>query len=136
MIVRGPKSGFHKTIPLRRNLRRESTLAERLFWSKVASQQFLSLKFRRQHGIGNFIVDFYCPEKKLIVEIDGDSHATSAGLENDQQRTTHLQSFGYTIVRYDNRDIISNISGVFEDLTRKVGLLCPPLTLPLTRGRK
>ena len=68
-------------------------------------------------------MDCYCPEKKLIVEIDGDSHATSAGLENDQQRTTHLQSFGYTIVRYDNRDIISNISGVFEDLTRKVGLL-------------
>ena len=61
MQVRGPKSGFRKTINFRRELRRNPTPAEKLFWSNVANRQFNNLKFRKQHGIGPYIVDFYCP---------------------------------------------------------------------------
>ena len=120
MEVRGPKSGFRRTIPLRQQLRHETTPAENMFWVKVANRQFFNLKFRRQHGVGKYIVDFYCSEKKLIIEIDGDSHAIENGLEDDRKRTEYLESFGYHVIRYQNRDIIDNIDGVFEDLTLKL----------------
>lgn len=123
MRVRGPKSGFRRTISLRRNLRREMTPAERLFWSKVASRQFYNLKFRKQQGIGPYIADFSCPEKKTIVEIDGDSHAGEQNEKNDKNRTEYLESFGYKVIRYQNADVLNNIDGVFEDLLRKLNLL-------------
>ena len=123
MKVRGPKSGFRKTIPLRRSLRRDTTPAEKLFWSKVAQKQFLNLKFRRQHGIGNYVVDFYCPEKKLIIEIDGDTHAVGTGAELDKERTFYLETLGYKVVRYANRAVMFNVEGVFQDLVRRLNLL-------------
>ena len=123
MKVRGPKSGFRKTIIYRRELRHNTTPAEKLFWSKVANRAFQNLKFRKQHGIGPYVVDFYCAEKKLIVEIDGDSHATDRDIENDQERTKYLVGLSYEIVRYQNRDVINNVEGVFEDLARKINLL-------------
>ena len=123
MRVRGPKSGFRKTIPLRRDLRHNTTFAEQIFWPRVAGQQFAGLKFRRQHGIGNSIVDFYCPGKKLIVEIDGDTHAERQIQQEDKERTAYLESLGYTVIRYNNRDIMNNVDGVFEDLTNKLNQL-------------
>lgn len=123
MQVRGPKSGFRKTITFRRELRHNFTPAEILFWSKIAGKQFLNLKFRKQHGIGPYVVDFYCPQKKLIIEIDGDSHASREGVESDIQRTKYLKSLAYQIVRYANRDVLNNIEGVFEDLSKKVSSL-------------
>ena len=122
MQVRGPKSGFRYTISIRRNLRHDLTSVEKLFWARVANRQFYNLKFRKQHGIAWYIVDFYCSEKKLIVEIDGDTHAEEFN-EQDKQRTGYLESLGYTVVRYTNRDILYNIDGVFEDLTKRVSLL-------------
>ncbi len=68
MQVRGPKSGFRRTINFRRILRQNMTQAEKYFWSKTANRQFCNLKFRKQHGVGQYIVDFFCSEKKLIVE--------------------------------------------------------------------
>lgn len=119
--VRGPKSGFRKSILLRRNLRHNLTPPERLFWSKVARKNFFGLKFRKQHGIGDYIVDFYCSEKSLIIELDGDSHTKS--YEYDEKRTSYLSGLRYTVVRYTNRDVVHNIDGVMEDLARKLGLL-------------
>lgn len=133
MKVRGPKSGFRKTIPLRRKLRHDTTRAEQIFWAQVARRQYLGLKFRRQHGIGKYVVDFYCAELKLVIEIDGDTHADS---RSDFKRTAYLESLGYHVVRYQNRDIIHNVEGVFENLAMRARALRPPLSLPLTRGRK
>lgn len=101
-------------------LRQNLTNAEKLFWAKVANKNFLDLKFRRQHGIGNFIVDFYCPEKKLVVEIDGETHARARNIENDKDRTRYLNSLGYTVIRYTNSDVNNNTEGVFEDLGEKL----------------
>ena|SRR3989338_5262248 len=123
MQIRGPKSGFRKTIPYRRKLRRDLTPAEKLFWSKVSNRQFYNLKFRKQHGVANYIVDFYCPEKKLIIEIDGDTHASEKDIENDKKRDKYIASLGYVIIRYHNQDVRKNIEGVFEDLKEKMSLL-------------
>lgn len=99
------------------------TPAEKLFWSKVSNRQFYNLKFRRQHGIGPYIADFYCSEKRLIVEIDGDSHFNEMNIAKDRVRTKYLESFGYNVIRYNNLDVIKNIQGVFEDLSKKLSLL-------------
>lgn len=123
MQVRGPKSGFRRTITLRRDLRHNLTSAEKLFWSKVANHEFQNFKFRKQHGIGSYIVDFYCPARKLIIEIDGDTHAIDKAIEQDRVRTDYLRSLGYNMIRYNNRDVLANIDGVFEDLTNKLNKL-------------
>lgn len=94
-----------------------------MFWSKVANKQYLDLKFRKQHGIGNYIVDFYCSAKKLVIEIDGDSHFQNKNLSKDLERTEYLQSLGYIVIRYNNDDVLNNIDGVFEDLKSKLSFL-------------
>ncbi len=123
MRVRGAKSGFRRTIPLRRGLRQRQTFAEQRFWTRVSNRQFFNLKFRRQHGIGPYIVDFYCPARKLVVEIDGDTHADDQAIRQDQERTHDLTAMGYTVIRYTNRQISSSYEEVFEDLARKLELL-------------
>lgn len=123
MQVRGAKSGFRRTIPLRRGLRRNQTFAEQRFWARVSNQQFFHLKFRRQHGIGPYIVDFYCPARKLVVEIDGDTHVDDRAILRDRERTRDLTAIGYTVIRYTNLQIIESCDEVFEDLARKLGLL-------------
>ncbi|MDP4000766.1 MAG: endonuclease domain-containing protein [bacterium] len=121
--TRGPKSGFSNTIPLRRNLRRDTTSAEKLFWTRIAKKQFYDLEFRRQHGIGPYIVDFYCPSKNTVIEIDGDTHTTKTGKARDKVRDKYIKSLGYIMIRYNNRDVLENITGVLEDLSRKIKVL-------------
>lgn len=118
--------GLKKTIPLRRRLRRNQTPAEKLFWSKILNKQFKGLKFIKQHGIDRYIVDFCCRSKKIIIEIDGDSHATNQGIKIDKERTRFLESLGYRIIRYNNRDVLNNIEGVFADLSEKTSSQSPP----------
>jgi very-short-patch-repair endonuclease len=123
MNVRGDKSGFRRTIPLRRKLRHNLTSAEKVFWRQIANKGFKNLKFRKQHGIGNYIVDFYCSEKKLIIKIDGDTHAGTLASLEDSRRTDYLVALGYKVLRYNNRDVLNNIEGVFEDLDVKINSL-------------
>lgn len=123
MIKRGPKSGNPKTIPIRRKLRKEPTPAESRLWLYLSKGQINNLKFRRQHSIGNYVIDFYCPAKKLIIEIDGDTHAGELAQKRDKIRTNYLKSLGYTLVRYNNRDVMNNLDGVYSDLLEKVNSL-------------
>lgn len=110
----------------RRELRHNSTPAEKVFWAMVSAKQFNNLKFRRQHDIGPYIVDFYCAALNLIIEIDGDSHFTTQGIDYDKTRTKYLISKGYQIIRYDNSQILNNLDGVFADLTLKLALRPSP----------
>ena len=96
------------------------TNAESRLWSRLQRNQCCGLKFRRQHGIGPYIVDFYCPERSLVIEVDGDVHADQTRIEMDQKRETYLMSLGLHVVRYQNNDVINNISGVLEDLYARV----------------
>ncbi|MCF6204905.1 MAG: endonuclease domain-containing protein [Methylococcaceae bacterium] len=97
----------------RRQLRKNQTEPEKRFWSWVRGKQ-LGTKFRRQHGIGAYIVDFYCAELGLIVEIDGDSHYTENAKQLDDERTAFLQSKGFQVIRFTNLDVMQNKNGVLQ----------------------
>ncbi|MBX7149162.1 endonuclease domain-containing protein [bacterium] len=110
------------------------TPAENCLWLKLRIKQFNNLKFRRQHGIGPYIVDFYCPEKSLVIEIDGDVHGLEDQVVKDNFREEYLKKLGLRIIRYCNDDVLNNIDGVMEDLYQKVILEELPPVVPLTKG--
>ena len=95
-----------------KELRKTSTDAERLLWRHLKAKQLDGLKFRRQEQIGNFIADFVCFEKNIIVEADGGQHALEK--EKDEERTQWLNSQGFTVLRFWNNEILTNIEGVLE----------------------
>ena len=90
-----------------RELRRQQTPAEQIFWEIVRGRGFMGLKFRRQHQIGNYIADFYCDEKKLVIELDGTIHDVEKVRKKDHQRDENLKSLGFTTLRISN-DLILN----------------------------
>jgi very-short-patch-repair endonuclease len=103
----------------RRELRKNLTPAEALLWTNLKNSQ-LGKKFRRQHGIGPFIVDFYCPERRLAIELDGDGHMSITGAEADQSRTDFLKQLNVTILRFENRDIFDNLDVVLSTIQQKL----------------
>ena len=114
------KRGQADYLGLRRRLRSDMTGPEKRLWTRLRARQVNGLKFRRQHGIGPYIVDFYCPERSLVVEVDGDSHADTKQLNKDRERDDYLRSIGLRVVRYSNSDITNNLDGVLEDLQTRV----------------
>jgi very-short-patch-repair endonuclease len=93
------------------NLRESQTPQEVLLWSKIRLNQ-LGFKFRRQHSIGGYIVDFYCPTKKLVIEIDGSQHFEKENKEYDKIRTDYLDGLDIKVLRFDNAEINTNLDGV------------------------
>ena len=112
---------------MKRQLRSAMTPAEQVLWTKLRSKQCDSFKFRRQHAIGPFIVDFFCPEQLLIVEIDGDVHAEETQRTKDLQREKYLRSLGLQVIRYTNHEVLDNLDGVLEHL---LGVLSSNSTSP------
>ena len=98
-------------------LRKESTPAERKLWSYLRNDQ-QGVTFRRQHAIGHYITDFCAPRKKLIIELDGSQHLEQA--EHDEERTAHLQSQGYKVIRFWNNDVMNNMDGVMQVIKRMI----------------
>ena len=107
-------------LDLKRRLRSNLTGQETRLWSRLRARQLQGLKFRRQHGIGPYIVDFYCPEQSLVIEVDGDSHADADQIVKDQLRDRYFQSLGLRVIRYINDDILKNLDGVLEDLAQRL----------------
>jgi len=97
-----------------RNLRANQTDAEKKLWSRLREKQLGGHKFRRQHPLDNYIVDFICLEKRLIIEADGGQHADQ--IEADVQRTAYLEACGHKVIRFWNNDILQNIDGVCEQI--------------------
>ena len=114
------KKGNLKLLPLKQQLRASQTRAEQLLWAKLRSHQIHGLKFRRQHGIGSYIVDFFCPEKNVVIEVDGDVHANTEQITRDRQREDYLCSLNIQVIRYNNDDVFNNLSGLLEDLARRL----------------
>ena len=98
----------------RKNLRNKSTKTEIAVWSQLKGKKLMELKFRRQFSVGPFIVDFYCPELKLALEIDGESHFTKEAIIYDKKREEYIKQFGIHFLRVTNDD-------VFEDLEAVIG---------------
>ena len=99
------------TTEFARDLRRTSSDAEIRLWAHLRARRLAGYKFRRQHPIGPFIVDFACTERRLIVEADGSQHSENAA---DERRTEWLTSQGWRVVRFWNNDILANTEGVLE----------------------
>lgn len=98
-----------------RFLRREETAEEKILWEKLRDNK-LKVKFRRQHPIDMFVIDFYCPKYKLAIEIDGAQHLTKDGKEYDKMRTKYLENKGIKIVRFLNSEIKNDIEKVIEKI--------------------
>jgi len=108
-----------KLVELARKNRKNPTRAESKMWFEILrSKQFQNYKFHRQKPLDNFIVDFYCPELMLAIEIDGDSHAKQE--QYDLLRSEKLSAYCIHVVRYTNDDILFNIEGVYKDLINKI----------------
>ena len=99
-----------------RRLRKDQTEAERTLWRHLRSRQIADVKFRRQHFISPFIVDFCCPERWLIIELDGGQHAVQ--VEADARRTQFLEAQGYRVLRFWNHEVLTNIDAVLEAIYR------------------
>jgi very-short-patch-repair endonuclease len=97
-------------VPRANELRKNMTLAEKKLWYEYLRD--FKYRVHRQRTIDNFIVDFYCPQLKLVIEIDGDSHYTENAQEYDIQRTKILQGYGLKVIRFHNHDVLDNLAGV------------------------
>ncbi|MHC1784413.1 MAG: endonuclease domain-containing protein [Anaerolineaceae bacterium] len=103
-----------KTLRQARKLRDNQTDAEKLLWQELRDSQLKGMKFRRQSPIGRFIVDFYCAEKKLVIEVDGDTHCTPEQMAYDAARTAWLEEQGMRVARITNIDVMENLDAVLE----------------------
>jgi len=99
-----------------RKLRKNMTDAEILLWSKIRRKQLKNYQFYRQKIIGNYIVDFYCPKAKLIIELDGGQHYCDNGILKDKIRDEYLSGLGLNIIRFSDREIFKNINGIMEKI--------------------
>ena len=99
---------------LRKRLRNNLTPAEATLWRMLRRKQLEGRKFRRQHSIGNYILDFYCPFEKLAIELDGQGHFTEGGYTSDKERDEYLLSLGIKVIRFENENVFNSIEGVLE----------------------
>ena len=102
-----------------REMRHPQTPAEATLWRVLRNRQ-TGCKFRRQHPIDRFIIDFYGAEAKLLIEIDGDSHIESDQADYDKARTDHLEELGYRVIRFTNDDVRYNIHAVTSEILRTI----------------
>jgi very-short-patch-repair endonuclease len=105
-----------KTLRAAAILRKNMTLAEKVLWKKLKDRKIFNVKFRKQHPVWIFIVDFYCHEYKLVIEVDGDIHKEYETNEYDLGRTAELDRFGLKVIRFTNDQIIFNIDSVINEI--------------------
>ena len=103
-----------------RNLRNTMTDAERRLWSKLRLKQLNGYQFYRQLIIGNYIVDFCSPALKLVIEVDGSQHYTEEGLAADKTRDRFLNEQGLKVLRYNDRDVLTNLAGMVENILENI----------------
>ena len=104
---------------VRKALRLNGTSAEAVMWTQIKGRRINGRKWRRQFSVGPFIVDFYCPELKLAIELDGAPHYATGGYEADELRTNYLREHGIRIIRFENKDIWTSLEGVIETIDRE-----------------
>jgi very-short-patch-repair endonuclease len=111
----------------RKELRNNLTSAEATLWRELQRKQLEGRKFRRQHSVGSYILDFYCPSEKLCVELDGAHHFTEEGLTYDKKRTEYLNSLNIHVIRFKNLDVFEQMEKVLSEIKSKFQ---PPLAPP------
>jgi very-short-patch-repair endonuclease len=106
--------------PDRRRLRKDATDAERKLWSILRNRQMVGLKFFRQYSVGPYILDFYCPEERLAIEVDGGQHADIRGQQCDARRDRYLLDLDIRVIRFWNNDVLRNIEGIGQKIGQEV----------------
>ena len=109
-----------KNVNLARNLRKNMTYPETVLWSRIRLKQLKGYQFYRQKPIDEFIVDFYCPKAKLVIELDGSQHKSTASIKNDSVKDNHLINLGLKVLRFNNNDVTENIEGVLNNILSKL----------------
>jgi very-short-patch-repair endonuclease len=99
-----------------RRLRKDATSPERILWSKLKGAQIDGASFRRQHPLGPYVIDFYCPSLGIVVELDGEHHGYQANAARDRQRDAWLVARGLRVLRFWNENVRTNLTGVVEDI--------------------
>jgi crossover junction endodeoxyribonuclease RuvC len=111
-------SRFSKPAIATKRARRDSTDVEKKLWQHLRSGQMLGVSFRKQHPIGDYIVDFCAPALMLVIELDGGQHADA--VEADGKRTAALERAGFSVVRFWNNDVVENMDGVLQTILEAV----------------
>jgi very-short-patch-repair endonuclease len=104
-----------------KQLRKTSTPAEKMLWQALRRGSLTGLKFCRQHPVGNFILDFYYPAHKLVIEVDGEIHHNQT--DYDADRTVQLESHGYTVLRFQNEEVMHQLETVLDQTTQAIAIL-------------
>ena len=107
---------LEQLIPSRPRLRRALTPAEAALWSILRGSALQGRKFRRQHSVGPYVVDFYCAGERVVVELDGAAHDSRQQAMRDEQRTVYLKSKGLRVIRIENREVFENPDGVLAHI--------------------
>ncbi len=103
----------------RRDLRKTLTPAEAALWELVKNKKLDGRKFRKQVSIENYIVDFYCAEERIVIELDGEVHNHPQVAENDLHRDARLTDLGYTVLRFENKDVFNLTDWVLDEIRSK-----------------
>ena len=122
----------------RKVLRSSMPRDEVILWSKLKGKKLGGYKFRHQYSVGKFVIDFYCPELRLAVEVDGDSHYVEGAEISDRERQAIIEFFGITFLRFTNWEIYENLDGVLVKIARHTDKLLAsfnPSVSPLGKGR-
>jgi very-short-patch-repair endonuclease len=104
----------------RQTLRNNATKAEQFLWNFLKGKQLKNTKFRRQHSVGNFIIDFYCAEKRIAIEIDGSIHERKDVKMNDKEKTETLNFYNIKVLRFTNEDVFDNIVQVLDTIEQNI----------------
>jgi very-short-patch-repair endonuclease len=102
--------------PRRKDLRNNMTFAEVLLWIELKQSKLAGRKFRRQQSVGYYIVDFYCPEENLIIELDGAGHFSEEGKKYDEARTKYLESLNLRVIRFENDEVLLDMENVLKKI--------------------
>ena len=107
----------------RRLLRKRQTFTEKILWTHLRKRQALGCKFRRQYSVDHFVIDFYCPELKLAVELDGNVHEIPEQKEYDVARQKYLEEFGIKFIRITNEEFLGNPNKAFSKIEKKINTI-------------
>jgi very-short-patch-repair endonuclease len=104
--------------PYRKKLRNNLTPAEASLWKLLQGKKLEGKKFRRQHSVGNYILDFYCPSQKLAIELDGSHHFSEEYISKDAIRTHYLNSQGIKVIRFENKLVFDKTDWVIDEIKK------------------
>ncbi|MDP2207974.1 MAG: endonuclease domain-containing protein [Bacteroidota bacterium] len=104
----------------RRQLRKNQTFCENIIWIHLRNRQLLGVKFRRQYSVDKFVIDFYAPEIKLAVEIDGEVHDLPGQKDYDKDRQEYIEEFGIKFIRITNEELLGNPNSAFEKIESEI----------------